>query len=55
MTADPIQVIADLFATDGANQYLGEPVWPVWPVWPGWPGWPRPMTATAEARASRSA
>ena len=26
MTADPIQVIADLYATDGANQYLGEPV-----------------------------
>ena len=27
MTApDPIQVIADLFATDGAQEYLGEPV-----------------------------
>jgi predicted HD phosphohydrolase len=27
MTApDPIQVIADLFASDGASEYLGEPV-----------------------------
>jgi hypothetical protein len=26
VTADPIQVIADLFAGDGARDYLGEPV-----------------------------
>jgi len=26
MTADPVQVIADLFASDGARDYLGEPV-----------------------------
>ena len=25
-TPDPIQVIADLFASDGAREYLGEPV-----------------------------